>query len=1564
MRVLRLLLALVIATAAFAGDPNQKRGFSPNEVFQTGDIDHVNLFNGNVAITIPLGQAYQAGPLLQYQFMLTYNSKVWDYKFSRNVYPGCSQDQMPCDLRYAIPESTSTAGFGWTVSLGRLVLPTSDEPAHGWLYIGPDGAEHGFNQSIDPPSSSTPPMNMVRARTTDSDYLELRRDNPNAPEVWFPDGHVRKFDSSGRLTEIRDRYGNWVRVQYLAQQWVVTDGFGSDTARTHYVNFLSKAPLYPNVPNFQSLVSSVDLAAFDNTPDNPNDGNDRAVYSFSYEDHWTGIGGDGARDGLVPGLCMEAPFLTNVAFPDATTYQASYKNFAGPIGAPNKPAICVEDPNQRFTVLDPDYGAIQSLKLPIGGSIEWAHGLYLMNMSSCMNGTGYAKGYVGVRSRTFKDRNGAELMKWTYTPTLVPRPGLISQTCEGQYGLIPSPAEEFYNDVEIWSGPTASGGRKLRTRNYFSAFPQEGLAINGVTGNGFRPEEYGRPFTHNNSLGSGAAGDLRLLASEVSDCTTTCDPLQRGYVLYEQDPIPMARNHRLVAERTVDLKASDCSGACYTDTQRSDFDGYGHYRRSVTTSSYPGTPMKTTFTNHTPDATNWLLNLYTTSWVKDGTGATAVASKSIAAFDTTKGVMTSLRTLRAIGPDPDALNPSTGDLLSAWCREPQRGFVTSERHFGGDGISIPGSPCTASRSTGNYFINHTYTFANAAVKTHKAQYDGTSHWIADEELDPNTGKLYIVRDSAGVQSKFGFDTSGRPTFVRPHGRAATTYAYSPLNVPAQVTVGQECPSGTGASPCSSDMLTESRSYYDDLGRLSQESRLFAASSWSSTWTTYDGMGRKKTVSMPTETSGAAQAQPSNTPLTTWTYDVLGRPLAETRPDQGTTTWIYSGSRKTERYVAGEKRSTEIYNGRGELIEVKQRADAALSDIATTYGYDFGGRLASVLMAAPGGAAQGRTFDYDGRGFLRWESQPESGMAAYTYDSRGHILTKGQSAANTQFDLKYEYDAAERLVTLSARNPAYGEPGEPLYRAMKTFAYGLENASGDLRKGKLVTAARYNYPTPDYSADENTYIIEDIYKYGDASGRTTLRTTKISRIYPDYGPLELKSIDTGVTYNALDLPVSFQYPTCVNCGTPPSASPDRSGMTYAYQRGRLKSINGFVSNATYWPNGLRNVLEHSNGRTDQQLVTNMPRPSKISFVPTPATLCQRPTFTTQPASTTVPSGGGSAILSVVPGGTGPFEYEWFRVSDQASVGITQSITVTVTANESYYVMVVNACGFEQSQTAKVTVGSCETATIHGIETIRQPDGKWLLKPDLTARAGRQIVWTRVQPNPGQVDTTETVIVPAPVSPTTYRLTITDCGTTTRDVTLTPPPSFAQTTVTATRTGATQITVTWSAASNASSYSVERRSGAEWETIASGLSAGPHVDNTVAANKSYAYRVYAGGAGLQSDHSKSDIATTRTFIEAVTNQLIIPAPFDDMLAAVNSARAAAGWSPVTWANILASSDPLPQPAAQIIERHVTSARSRMNEALSALGVPLQGYTDTILLGVPIRALHVNEVQQRVQ
>src|SRR4051812_12228649 len=81
MRHVLTSLGLALATALpLLADPhpNLARGLGAQAV-QAGDIDHVNSFNGNLVLTIPVGGTYKASDHLSYGLTLNFNSNPWNF---------------------------------------------------------------------------------------------------------------------------------------------------------------------------------------------------------------------------------------------------------------------------------------------------------------------------------------------------------------------------------------------------------------------------------------------------------------------------------------------------------------------------------------------------------------------------------------------------------------------------------------------------------------------------------------------------------------------------------------------------------------------------------------------------------------------------------------------------------------------------------------------------------------------------------------------------------------------------------------------------------------------------------------------------------------------------------------------------------------------------------------------------------------------------------------------------------------------------------------------------------------------------------------------------------------------------------------------------------------------------------------------------------------------------------------------------------------------------------------------------------------------------------------------
>src|ERR1700692_2876350 len=121
----RLLPALALFLACTLGvfaqtHPNVEKGFAADKMYQFGDIDHVNIFNGNLSLTIPISST-PVSDHLSLSLTLVYNTKLWTA--ISKVYNFGQPGQAPLYT----PERRSNAGLGWTLTLGRLLDPSETD---------------------------------------------------------------------------------------------------------------------------------------------------------------------------------------------------------------------------------------------------------------------------------------------------------------------------------------------------------------------------------------------------------------------------------------------------------------------------------------------------------------------------------------------------------------------------------------------------------------------------------------------------------------------------------------------------------------------------------------------------------------------------------------------------------------------------------------------------------------------------------------------------------------------------------------------------------------------------------------------------------------------------------------------------------------------------------------------------------------------------------------------------------------------------------------------------------------------------------------------------------------------------------------------------------------------------------------------------------------------------------------------------------------------------------------------------------------------------------------------
>lgn len=1215
------LLVLFLVPFAFADKPaNQNRGFSADKVYAVGDIDSVNVFNGNLIVRIPLGQEYAVGPVLRYQFNLVYNSTIWDYRELLLDQEGRENDDPPpLGLRQAVPADYANAGMGWMISLGQLLLPNENREIS---YLGPDGAQHEFKNDFD---------DAAALFTEDGSYLRLRTVNDvegSHYEVDFPDGTVRTFSITGDLQEIRDPFGNWVRVETQPNLLIVTDGHGTAASgREHRIEYASVpariAPPGDDYPDQNVPVITRVLLAAPSPSGNSSQGT--LEYDLEHTQRLIGRGGNADRFWGQPSKCLGVPLLESIELPDGSSYTPSYKVI--PPGMED--LQCGTTPDDA-TDAPADSGTLQELVLPTRGRLAWDYHTVYLNESICsriagqpmapLNGPKVKTRFVGVQKRKAYDSpTDTTPATWTYSSVLNDPGTQIFVTCgpkqedKKNEGWVEAPAEELVTTI------VAPGG--LTTKHYFSIYPVEAdgtLTPDDQPGSVMSGLEYGLPLSRKYPIA--VAGKPTLyLSSETFDQGA---PVRRSYVHYDVDfdeDHYRGRNSRVRDERTVFPADDDCGGApCHTEVRRSLFDARGHYKQTESSSNFPGSSTRTTFVDYTtpaPSATPWILGLYGDSWETSSGDARTIRRNTV--FNAGTGAMESVRTYAQTGNAND-------DLLSAWCRDGSpgdRGYVTGERSFGA-GRSIPTTPCTAEQSPGDSFLDHEYGFTAGVLTSHKTRYADALFYTSDEEYDRHAGLLTLSRDTAGVATTYEYDDAMRLEYVRSPGVAPVHYEYERDAYPNSVSeITQEA----------TDTKTDVH-YFDGLGRPIL-SKAQIEDGWASTVTSYDDSGRVADVSMPELRPNSSYESFTPAYKTINTYDAQGRHVSSQQPDGKLTVTDYVGEGDREKQHKTKEsagatavlRSTEEYDGAGRLVTVTEPSGPAGALVDTTYTYDVGGHLATVNTGSnvvTGGntvyVEQERAFSYDLRGFLQSEQHPEkgedgNGMVVYgDFDATGRARTKTEGTAVT----KYTFDESGRLTRV--RN---GDDQD-----IKTFVFAPANDGANYRQGKLHVATRYNR-----LAGAGTIRVVETYSYAGRGGRMDARTTLVER-QDGSAWTPIQTFTQGYTYEPdYGGVATIDYPACAGC-TPAAGI---GTLELEYTHGALTSVKEFATLA-YHANGMVKTVQRRHPLTTVDRYESdhgMARPASIQFDDGDA--C-RP-VTSWPTNQTVNSGGTATFTaSVVPG----------------------------------------------------------------------------------------------------------------------------------------------------------------------------------------------------------------------------------------------------------------------------------------------------------------------------------------
>ncbi len=245
------------------------------------------------------------------------------------------------------------------------------------------------------------------------------------------------------------------------------------------------------------------------------------------------------------------------------------------------------------------------------------------------------------------------------------------------------------------------------------------------------------------------------------------------------------------------------------------------------------------------------------------------------------------------------------------------------------------------------------------------------------------GRLVSITDPTGAERTFGYDSRGNQIAESDGLGRTTTWEHSPEGR----TTRRIDPSGAATSYA-----------YDSAGRVVSMSAAAVDGIASVTTYTYDLNGKPTSVQNPLDQT------------TIYGYDAADRLTEMTDPSGATTTYEYDPMGNVTTIVDAAGYSTSLtYTARNSLASRTDPAtDATPYGATTSYDYDGAGRL--VAMTDPMGGV--RSYGYDPAGRRTSITAPDRGTTLITYDANGRETTRTNGVGETEHR---SYDLAGRVA---------------------------------------------------------------------------------------------------------------------------------------------------------------------------------------------------------------------------------------------------------------------------------------------------------------------------------------------------------------------------------------------------------------------------------------------------------------------------------------------------------------------------------------------------------------------
>ncbi len=1145
-----IIVTLLAGSPGRAIDENLTKGATNNHVFASGMWgENIDLMNGGLSLTVPIGPTYQVSADVSFQLKLAYSSKIFTIEDTGPGWGGNRRHRARSRL-----QGRGQAGQGFLLQIGRYLTRANSAECPNDGNRRSRLEEEGFEDSTGAFHKEhyhwrgSPDGSFLRIKPTNNrvempdgtryvlgaEVQDLLEELPGHPVSSWPWCYNTNTPPPNTDRPTYDTYTNDYRGRYVtkiegkdrdsggqAYNYVVID-YDPNTGMKHLMKTITmyrngvadtaraitfvNSRQHPTDPNLPALdmgyVQSVTLPVFSNDPNTVR----TATYAFSYTvadiwdpyatsilyadpnnvPHYKAV--DNSDDQFEKVL-----LLTQITFPEGYTMNFGYdgSEFQGH-----------------------NIGAVQSRVLPTGAEIQYDYGMYSFKPLTCQAGLQVPCPPVG---------NCTPQAGPTQCDIYGPPAGYTLGV--GAKRVIPDP---FYpTQAHTWSydRTTQSVGRPSPaavvvtdpmgndTITYFHADTYESVYCE--LGDCWEP--------HNDTWANG----LTYRTEYYRGSSINLGNLLRIDYQRWADDIENPQSETLY-RHTGEYKRVYESGTVYWDdggkTTKSvneEWDGLGNFRK-VTQYGFDGLPYRIQRADYNnvsdPNSTcqpgllsgglskahcdNWIIGTKTYSQTLDP--SEVILQRSEFAFDQLGRLKTQqdLLTLPA-GAGTGPGDPNTGSA----------GDIKTEFKYEGDATCPSGA---ASYPTGNVCYKRTtdfgatsgvfeesYTYQNVSVggQTHVLPYlakrkVGQFTWFAeDREVDASSGLTRVSRDPNGVSTTFDYDTLGRLRLVDPGNipdpNSSVTELPAVLTYPTILTTVLEQTVST--SPVNK---IHSGFQFDKLGRLTQVEKRQWNGTLATQKTQYDILGR--TVSQ-SEWLDPGQAATTPYPKTSFDYTMSGGDPENPATDPfGRVHAVTTADLKVTR---------TSYMGVSSAVTVEDiQADydpVTLIDATTVYDKDAFGRLTRVISP--------RTYN-SSPSVCSYNSSGAD--AYYTYDRLDRLVTvrlESQTSAvdpncpSTSQYRSFTYDALGRQT--SATNPEngtvvnlqYDAAGNLLKRkdAMENVSFYQYDAASRLQKGWLDKAG----------SDPNLLILDNTYDqtgFGYGAGKLT---TALS--YDDAGQAVLR-----------------------------------------------------------------------------------------------------------------------------------------------------------------------------------------------------------------------------------------------------------------------------------------------------------------------------------------------------------------------------------------------------------------------------------------------------------------------